>query len=140
MVDPTPLVAAIETTLKAIPGITVYDGYVPAKVPTDPSGQYILPYVVIWAGTGDNPPEQPACGEHEQDTLVFDFQTTVIGASPAICRAVNKDVRAKLMNLRAGTGRIKPNPDGFQQQSPVLDTQVTPARFMLPKQWRLITN
>lgn len=140
MVDPTPLVAIIDAALRTVPGITVYDGYVPTKVPTDASGQYVLPYVVIWAGTGDNPPEQSACGEHEEDTLVFDFQLTIAGANPAICRSVNQYVKAKLMNLRAGTGRIKPNPDGFQQQSPILDTQVTPARFMLPKQWRLITN
>lgn len=140
MVDPTPLVAAVEAALKTVPGITVYDGHVPSKVPTDSSGQYVLPYVVIWAGTGDNPPEQPSCGTHSEDTLVFDFQTTIVAANPALCRAVNQAVKQKLMNLRAGTGRIKPNPDGFQQQSPILDTQATPARFMLPKQWRLITN
>lgn len=138
MADPVALVATVEAALKTIVGITVYDGYVPSKVPE--AGGYILPYVVIWAGTGDNPPEQPACGEHEDDTLIFDFQVTIAAADPNLCRRVEKDVRAKLRNLRAGTGRIKPNPDGFQQQSPILDAQVSPARFMLPKQWRLITN
>lgn len=138
MVDSEPLVAQIEAALKTIPGITVFDGYVPKEVP-EVDG-FILPYVVIWAGTGDNPPELPACGQHNGDTLIFDFQLTIAGNTPGACRAVSRDVRALLLNMRVGTGRIKPNPDGFQQQTPVLDAQVNPARFMLPKQWRLITN
>lgn len=140
MVDPTLLAAAVVATLKTLPGVTTYDGYVGEKVPTDPSGKYVLPYVVLWAGIGDNPDEQTSDGMHAADTLVWDFQTTSVGSTSSICRAVAQDVKAKLTNMRAGTGLIRPNPDGFQQQTPILDTSVTPARFMLPTQWRLITN
>lgn len=138
MVDPIPLYQAVEAALKAVPGVTVYDGYVPTKVPE--AGGHILPYVVNWFGVGANPEEPSACGIHDTDTLILDFQTTIVGANPAICRAVAAPLRAALTNLRVGTGRIKPNPDGFNQQAPILDTTITPARFMLPLHWRLTTN
>lgn len=138
MVDATLLVADVKAALETIPQLTVFDGQVPTKVPE--AGGYILPYVVIWAGIGDNPEEQTSCGLHSADTLIWDFQTTAVGATPDICRRVAQDVKHALTNLRVGTGLIRPNPDGFQQQQPIPDNSVTPARFMLPQQWRLITN
>lgn len=138
MVDVTLLVDDVETALGTIPSISVFDGQVPTKVPE--AGGYILPYVVLWAGIGDNPGEQTSCGTHSTDTLIWDFQTTAVGATPDICRRVAQDTKAALTNLRSGTGRVRPNPDGFQQQTPIPDNSVSPARFMLPTQWRLITN
>lgn len=141
MVDVPALITTVVTAMKTLsPGVTIYDGFVPTSVPTDPSGKYVLPYAVLWAGIGDNPGEQTSCGTHSTDTLIWDFQTTAIGSSPDVARRVAADIKTRLNNLRAGTGLIRPNPDGFQQQTPVLDTSVTPARFMLPTQWRLITN
>jgi hypothetical protein len=115
-----------------------YDGYVPEKV-AETDG-YIDPYVVLWAGLGENPFEPTACGIHSTDTVVWDFQTTVVGADANICRRAAREVRNRLVNLVVGTGRVIPNPDGFHQQTPILDTQTTPARFMLPLQWRITTN
>lgn len=138
MADPVELLDAVEADLKTIPGLSVFDGYVPTKVPE--IGGFILPYVVLWAGVGDNPEEQTSDGVHNYDTLIWDFQTTIVGATPDICRRVTADVKTRLTNLRAGTGRVRPNPDGFQQQQPILDTSISPARFMLPIPWRLITN
>ena len=138
MADPEACAAAVMAALAAIEGITEYDGYVPEKVPE--TGGYIDPYVVLWAGTGDEPGELPADGRQHSDTLIWDFQTTAVGATAAICRAVDKAVTAALTNLAIGTGRVRRNPDGFNQQAPVLDTQTTPSRLMLPRQWRLITN
>lgn len=138
MADPSALAAAVRAALGALPGISVFDGQVPVKVPE--VGGYILPYVVLWAGIGDNPGELTSCGQHSTDTLIWDFQTTAVGATADICRRVAQDVKNTLTNHRAGTGRIRPNPDGFQQQTPTPDNSVTPARFMLPQQWRLITN
>lgn len=138
MADIEQLVADVITALETVPGIGVDDGYVPRKLPE--TATYVDPYVILWAGLGDNPPELTACGTQGTDTLVWDFQTTAVGADASICRAVAKAVTAKLTNLPAGTGKIRRNPDGFNQQSPILDTQTTPARFMLPLQWRLITN
>lgn len=138
MVDPTALVADVKAALAGLGGVTLFDGYVPVKVPE--AGGYILPYVVLWAGVGDNPEELTSCGEHGTDTIVWDFQTTVAGSTPDVCRRVTADVKATLTNRRTGTGKIRPNSDGFQQQEPILDPSVTPARFMLPIPWRLITN
>ena len=119
-------------------GVTFYDGQVPEKVPETEG--FIDPYVVLWAGVGDNPFEPTACGTHNEDTLVWDFQTTVVAASADTCRAAARAVRSRLVNLTMGTGRVKPNPDGFNQQAPVADNQTTPVRYMLPLQWRLTTN
>lgn len=138
MNDPSAHVNAILAALRTIPGITVYDGFVPASVPTD--GAYIKPYIVLWAGTGDDPGELTACGTWDGDTLILDFQTTAVGASAEVCRAVSTAATAKLANLPVGTGKVRRNPDGFNQATPILDTQTSPARLMLPQQWRLITN
>ena len=138
MVDPSTLTGPVLAALRAIPGITVYDGLVPNSVPE--TDGYIDPYVVLWAGTGDEPDEQPADGVQDGDSIVWDFQTTAVGADPSICRAVDNAVQDALRNLRVRTGRVRRNPDGFNQATPILDTQTSPARLMLPRQWRLITN
>lgn len=135
--DPTPFPDIIRGAVQ-LAGTGFYDGYVPKVLPE--TDGYVDPYVVLWAGVGDNPFEPTACGRHNEDTLVWDFQTTVVAASPAACRSAAKAVKERLMNLAVGTGRVKPNPDGFNQQAPTLDTQTTPARFMLPLQWRITTN
>lgn len=137
--DLAPILATVEAALRTIPGVTVYDGYVPSELPTDASG-YVLPYIVIWFGVGQNPAELPLSGLHGTDSLVLDFQTTTVGSTPAICRAVTGPAKTALTNLRAGTGVIRPNPDSFNQQSPILDSNISPARFYLPSQWRLHTN
>lgn len=138
MVDPADLVTPVAAVLEAIDGITFHDGYVPESLPE--TGGYVDPYVVLWAGAGDEPNELSACGVQDGDSLIWDFQTTAVGATPDICRAVARDVKAALTNLPVGTSRVRRNPDGYNQQAPILDTQTTPARFMLPLQWRLITN
>lgn len=138
MADPVVLAAVVETAVKTLQGVSFFDGNVPKSVPE--VGGFILPYVVLWAGIGDNPDELPANGMHDSSTLVWDFQLTVTSADPNICRRVAKDVLALLINKRAGTGRIRPNPDGFNQQAPIPDASIIPSRFMLPLQLRLITN
>jgi len=138
MVDPDSLTGPVLAALRAVPGITVYDGAVPKAVPE--TGGYVNPYVVLWAGVDDEPDELPADGRQDGDSAIWDFQTTTVGADPAICRNVAAAVNTALTNLPVRTGRVRRNPDGFNQQSPILDTQTSPARFMLPRQWRLITN
>jgi len=138
VIDPDTLTGPVLAALRAIPGITVYDGAVPKSVPE--TGGYIDPYVVLWAGVDDEPDELPANGRQDGDSAIWDFQTTTVGADAAICRNVTAAVSAALTNLPVRTGRVRTNPDGFNQQYPILDTQTSPARFMLPRQWRLITN
>lgn len=139
MVDAQSLPSVVLAALQTIQGVSgVHDGYVPTSVPE--TDGYVDPYIVLWAGTGDEPNELPADGRQAGDSLIWDFQTTAVGATPAHCRAVDQDIRTKLTNLPIGTGRVRRNPDGFNQQSPILDTQSTPSRFYLPRQWRAITN
>jgi hypothetical protein len=138
VVDITDLAAEVTAVENEITGVTNYDGYVPANVPE--AGGYILPYFLNWFGTGDNPEETTADGKQQTDSLVWDFQITVVASNPAACRAVAHALKQKLINRRIGTGTVRVNPDGFNRQAPILDTTITPARFMLPIQWRLITN
>lgn len=138
MVDTEPYLAAVVQALQAIDGLTTYDGYVPDDTPA--TGEFVDPYVVLWAGAGDNPDELPACGTHSTDSVILDFQTTVVAATPGLTRAAARAVNGALTNLRAGTGKVRPNPDGFTQAQPVLDPSVNPARFIMPLPWRLITN
>ncbi|MGC0237279.1 hypothetical protein [Arthrobacter sp. SD76] len=119
-------------------GLTFYDGQVPDKVPH--TGEFIDPYVVLWAGIGDNPNETPACGTQSTDVNIWDFQLTVVAASANLCRDVAGAVLARVLNLRLGTGKVRRNPDGFNQQTPIPDNQTSPARYLLPLQLRLITN
>lgn len=141
MADPLALQATILQALRNITDLSgrVHDGYVPDKVETDTAG-YVLPYVVFFGGAGDFPGEDLADGTIDGDSIIFDFQTTSVGPLSGHAAAVDRDVTKALLNLKVGTGRVKPNPDGFNQQTPIRDTNVTPARFMLPRQWRLITN
>lgn len=138
MADPVALAAVVQAAVESLSGVSFFDGNVPKDVPE--AGGFILPYVVLWAGVGDNPDELPSSGQHDSSTLIWDFQITIVGANPDRCRRVAKDVLAKLINTRAGTGRIRPNPDGFNQQFPIPDASIIPSRFMLPLQLRLITN
>lgn len=138
MADVNTCAVAVLAALRTVPGSGTYDGYVPVKVPE--TGGYVDPYIVLWAGGGDTPDELPADGRQADGPLIWDFQTTAVGASPDVCRAVDTSLQAALTNLPVGTGRVRRNPDGFNQQAPILDTQTTPSRFMLPRQWRLITN
>lgn len=139
MADETTFPDILRGALLTIPGLhQFFDGNVPEKV--DETDGFIDPYVVLWGGLGENPFEPTACGTHNSDTLIWDFQLTVVAASPDLCRRVARAVRLKVLNMVIGTGRVKPNPDGFQQQAPIRDAQVTPNRFMLPLQMRITTN
>lgn len=107
MTDAVDLAAIVETALTS-PSFSFYDGYVPTSVPE--SGGYILPYVVLWAGDGEPADQQTACGLQGTSGLQWDFQTTIVTASPDVCRRVAQDVRAALTNLAAGNGQHQAKP------------------------------
>lgn len=139
MADPIQYRAVVIAALRTLSGVTVYDGYVPAKVPTDAAG-YILPYVVFHGGTGDEIPERDLSNLVDLGGLRWDFQTNAVAANADICARVANDVRRKLTNLPVGKAHLLPNPDGFRQETPLRDSSETPARFMLPAPWRLETT
>ena len=138
MADPVVLQAVVAARLRALPGITLYEGQVPGKVPQDAQG-YVLPYVALYSSLGrDRPEERDLSGLADPGRGDWPFQTTCVGASSTICLAVARDVAAALTNLPAGGGFIKPT--GYETPLPLADNQVTPARYFMPLQWRLLTN
>ena len=138
--DPVSAVAAIFAKLQALPGITVYDGFVPTKVPTDTSG-YIKPYVVLFAGVGgDLPAERDLTQLADAASMNLAFQTNCVAASAGICRAVAHDVRQTLLNVPLAGGFIKPDDGSFDTATPIPDTTITPVRLFLPLPWRLTTT
>lgn len=138
--NPAILYVKIRTQIQGLAGLTVFDGQVPSKVPTD-AGGYILPYVAIFAGIGEDLPEERSLTQLvDMDVLDWRFQTTCVGASANIAMSVAHSVRLALSNLPVGGGFVKPDTDGFTAGVPLSDNQVTPARFFLPLMWRLITN
>jgi hypothetical protein len=141
MADPNALKDQILAVLRALPhlGGRIYDGVIVGSIPVDGYAN-ALPYVVLFAGTGNHPDEQYTNGTTGTDGLIFDFQTNCVGPTASHATAVAVDVRVALTNLRIGTGRVKPNPDGFEQSVPYREESNTPVRLLLPQQWRLKTN
>lgn len=140
--DPYLLYIQIRDRLETIPGLSgIYDGYVPTTIPKDASG-YIRPYVVIFAGTGtDLVAERDMTGLVDMGLLDWPFQTTVAAADALSCMRLARDVRLTLANLPVQAGFVKP--DGYSEiggDRPLLDNQVTPARFYMPLMWRLTTT
>lgn len=138
--DPVPgYRAAVVHALRVGTGVTVYDGEVPERVPEDAAG-YIEPYVVLFASDGDALQETDLSGRLDTAGLRWDFQTTTVGASADVCSRVAGAVRRTLTNFPLGTYHVLPSPAGFTGATPVKDTTVAPARFMLPRVWRLDTT
>lgn len=138
--DPIFLLSKVRTAIKGIshlPEGSIYDGYVPDKVAEDANG-FVKPYVAIYAGIGGDSPEERSLSKLvDLEDLNWSFQTTCVAATHDDCLRLTHQVRLALTNLPVLGGFVKP--DGFNIMQPLLDDQVTPARFFLPPQWRLIT-
>lgn len=141
MADPVLIKQAILAALRSLPnvGTRVHDGALTKAAATDAAG-YVLPYVILFAGTGEHPDEVLLDGTIGADGRTFDFQTTSVGPATTHAIAVDSQVQAALTNLRVGRGRVRPNPDGFTVRYPIREENITPARYLLPRQWRLNTN
>lgn len=139
MADPTLYRAQVIAALRQVPGITVYDGHVPKELPED-ANHFILPYVVLWAGAGNEIPERDLSARVDTGGLRWEPQTTSVGPTAGHAADVARAVYLQLVNLPLGTHCLLPNPDGFSQSVPQLDPTETPVRFMLPQYWRLDTT
>jgi hypothetical protein len=139
--DATTVKTDILAALRALSnvGARVSDGALTKAAPVDAAG-YVLPYVILFAGSGDHPDEVLLDGTIGADGRTFDFQTTSVGPAVSHTLAVDAQVQKALINLRVGRGRVRPNPDGFSQRIPIREENITPIRYLLPRQWRLNTN
>lgn len=131
--------AAVDAALRLRTGLEVYSGDVPDQLPEDAAG-YIKPYIIRFSGDGDTLPEVDLSGRLDLSGLRWDFQTTVVAASPDICSRVAEDVRLTLTNFPLGTYHVLPSPSGFENRTPIRDTTITPNRYFLPRMWRLDTT
>ena len=141
MVDPNVLFAELVALLKGLRDFDdrVYDGYAPDKIPT--SGEFIKPYLLVMAGIGsDLEGERDLTQAVDQEVLDWNFQINAVGPTPSTARQAAQVVRRALTDHALGGGWIKPDGESFRNSTPVKDTQVSPARFFLPLQWRLTTN
>ncbi len=140
--DVTQLHTELMATLTAIPALggRVYDGYVPAKLPTDGAG-YILPYVLVFSGiTTDLPAERDLAGHVDKHTHDWAPQTNCVGPTPAHARTCAQLVATALTDARIGNHWIKPDSEAFRSNTPILDMQASPSRHYLPLSWRLTTT
>lgn len=137
---PDQVATPILTALRTIPGITVFDGHVPEKVPTDGAG-FVRPYLALYLGgpVGD-PDATTVCGAYDTDSTSHTFQTTVVGASAQHVRAVAAETVGALVNLRIGPGRVRPVWEQQAAAVPLLDPATSPARYFLPLQWAITTQ
>lgn len=141
MVDPIALSDELLAKLRALPdvGERIYDGYVPDKVPE--AGGYVRPYALVMSGLGtDLPAERDLSKLTDIDVLDWHPQVNAVGATARQCRQVAHQISQALTNTWIGGGWLQPDEDAFRVNTPVLDDQVTPARFFLPLPWRTITN
>lgn len=128
------------SALKTIPGLTIFEGQVSGKVPTDASG-YVLPYVAVYAGPGSHLESETEYSQTiDLGSLDWRAQTICVGATATIAMQVAHDVRLKLTNLPVGTGWLRPDETAFLTPAPIPDNGTNPVRFFLPLPWRLITH
>jgi hypothetical protein len=136
------LIERIKTQLATVPGLfpgNVFDSQVPTTLPKDSAG-FIRPYVVIFAGTAtDIPEERDLTNLADMSVSDFRFQTNCVGPTGSHARDLADAIRLALTNLPVGGGFIKPDPDSFRTDV-LPDNQVIPARFYMPLMWRLTTT
>lgn len=140
MADPAEVLLAVLRQMTALTG-GVYDGQVPVKVPTDSTGKWVKPYAVLWAGMGDDlPEERDLTGLASAGVLDWRPQVTVVGASASVCRDASRAVLAALRNQHLGPGWLIPDADMNRQLAPIPDNTVTPVRHFMPLKFRLVTT
>lgn len=138
--------------LQALPGptsVTVYRGEVPEHPPVardaasgpDPSGR-VAPYVVLFDGAGPTDLEPDLGGQNED--LLWSPQITIAAGFSPDCAQLVDQVCAWVYRWSPAipglsAGRLEP-PDGFDPGVVRPDRTVSPPRFFLNTQWRLVVT
>lgn len=139
MIDPTLIRTSVLDALRAVPQLTVFDGAVPEKVPTDSTG-HIRPYVAVYAGAPVGLTETGLCSRPDTDSVTRWVQTTLVAASPGHLDPLATTVARALTGLRIGTHHLAPDRDQHATTVPLVDQSISPARYFLPLQWGITTT
>jgi hypothetical protein len=138
--------------LQGLPGptaVTVYRGEVPEHPPVardaasgpDPSGR-VAPYVVLFDGAGPTNLEPDLGGRNED--LLWSPQIIIAAGFSADCVQLVDQVCAWVYRWSPVipglvAGGLEP-PAGFDPGVVRIDRAVSPPRFFLPTQWRLVVT
>lgn len=139
MIDPTLIRTSVLDALRAVPQLTVFDGAVPEKVPTDSTG-HIRPYVAVYAGAPVGLAETGLCARPDTDSVTRWVQTSLVAASPGHLDPLATTVVRALTGLRIGTHHLAPDRDQHATTVPLVDQSISPARYFLPLQWGITTT
>lgn len=139
MIDPTLIRTSILDALRAVPQLVVFDGAVPAKVPTDAAG-YIRPYVAVYVGAPTGLAETTLDARPDTGSVTRWAQTTLVAASPGHLDPLATTVVRALTGLRIGTHHLAPDRDQHATTVPLVDQSISPARYFLPLQWGITTT
>lgn len=132
----------VDTLLKAVPelGGRIHDTYVPDKVPTDPGGVYVLPYVMLASGVSNPLDDESLGGRTDLTALDWRAQTNCVGPTPGHARKVAEVVIQALTDKRVGNHWLARDSDAMRVQVPIKDADVSPPRYFMPLFWRLTTT
>ncbi len=141
MTDAYAVFKFLEPSLESVPGLgpgRVFTGSVKEPVPT--VGTTVLPYVVLWPGSGSFYEERPVSQDPVTGGLTVRFTTTVAGGEIWALLGTIKRVQAHLSGLAVGSGVVRAVT--LQQEAATVssDTGVTPSRLFIPLAWTLQTN
>jgi hypothetical protein len=132
-----PLHAAVKAALKAAahtpdgePSITVYDGEVNAKPPTDSGGVRVLPYWVLWGGAG-RPARERSVIARELGGDAWSVSITTAAGTPVWVLGAVDVLRAAMAELvLPGGGQLSEEVEG--PRSVLRDPDIATPRFYLP--------
>ena len=126
---------ALSSLLRAVPGLA---GGIHLGAVSDPRSDgegRVLPYVVIWPGTGTPIQDESLSGVTYQAAQQAEFTTTVVAGAPQWLVPAARDVTHTLTDALGG--RVKPNV--LQQRSAVMAQSQAerPVRYFSPLAWTI---
>jgi hypothetical protein len=139
MIDPALIRTSVLDALRAVPQLTVFDGAVPEKVPTDSTG-HIRPYVAVYAGAPVGLAETGLCSRPDTDSVTRWVQTSLVAASPGHLDSLSTQVAGALTGLRVGSHHLAPDREQHATTVPLPDQSITPTRYVLPLLWGITTT
>lgn len=112
---------------------SVYDGLVPADVPTL-TGRHVAPYYAVWSQPLREHPEQPLAFTDQESA--GETTVTAAGATPGTVRNLGQEAIKRLHRVRTPSG------GEYRYTEPHVpvqyDTSATPPRYYIPMRFEYI--